>query len=245
MNIQNYFEELSQEIDSLKNRVRNLISDRHWLTDGEWKESVVRQCLRRNLPLTAVVSRGFVVTRRAASHQIDVLIHDASKPVLFRDGDLALVTPDAVLGIIEVKSKVTRQSFQVSAKKMAKDIKLIHEHPNIDAFAAIFAFDGHESEGKQYLDEVTAAAATWNERLDFAAIGQSAFLKYWHLNPRDEKKMYQSWHSYTLPRTAAGYFVHNVIDAISPRSVFRNNEVWFPTQGKELYQNGSRQGIWV
>ena len=95
----------------MKHRVRNLIADAHWQTDGEWKESVLRQILRRQLPATAIVSRGFVVTERAVTHQLDVLIRHASKPVLFRDGDLVLVTPDAVLGIIEVKSRLTPTSF--------------------------------------------------------------------------------------------------------------------------------------
>jgi len=46
----NYFESLATELDALKNRVRNFIQDRHWQTDGEWKESVLRAFLRRNLP---------------------------------------------------------------------------------------------------------------------------------------------------------------------------------------------------
>src|SRR5260370_14052132 len=99
MDVTNYFQSLGQEVSSVKQGVRYLLADVHWQTDGEWKESVVRQVLRRHLPATAVVSRGFVVTAETATSQLDVLIHDGLKPVVFRDGDLVFVTPDAVLGI--------------------------------------------------------------------------------------------------------------------------------------------------
>src|SRR2546427_2303201 len=99
MDVRSYFESLGLELGSLKHRVRQLIADAHWQTDGEWKESVLRHVLRRHLPTSAVVGRGFVVTSKSASSQLDVLIHDGSKPVVFKDGDLVFVTPDAVLGI--------------------------------------------------------------------------------------------------------------------------------------------------
>gem|GEM_PF-5958896 len=40
MNTTAYFESLTDEIRSMKNRIRNFIGDVHWLTDGEWKETV-------------------------------------------------------------------------------------------------------------------------------------------------------------------------------------------------------------
>jgi len=57
-----YFESLSTELSSLKDRVRYIIDDKHWLTDGEWKESVLRSILRRHLPSSVCVGSGFLVT---------------------------------------------------------------------------------------------------------------------------------------------------------------------------------------
>lgn len=246
MDLRQYFASLSLEIDSLKDRVRNLKTDRHWLTDGEWKESVIRQVLRRNLPETVEVGRGFVVTRNKASHQLDVLIRDASKPVVFRDGDLAFVTPDAVLGIIEVKSRVTPSVLENSLRKLAADIKLVRLHPNIRAFAAFFSFEADNASGQALLDILARVVTDWNQRLDFASIGDSKFLKYWESDPRGvDRRMYESWHSYNLPSQAAGYFVHNAIDAISPESVFSNSEVWFPVGGKEPYRDGHVKAAWA
>ena len=245
MDVQNYFISLSRECNALKDRVRHLINDQHWLTDGEWKESVIRQVLRRNLPATVKLSRGFVVSGARESHQLDVLVHDASKPVVFQDGDLAFVTPDAVLGVIEVKSRITAYTFEESARKLARDMSMVRRHPNSKAFAAIFAFDGDGPPGQTLVDILARVAPTWNERIDFAAVGDSTFLKYWDFHPSDILEMYECWHSYSMPGLAAGYFVHNVVDSISPRSVFSNEEVWFPAEGKEPYRDGCVRSAWA
>jgi hypothetical protein len=113
-----YFKSISLELDALKNRVRNFINDAHWLTDGEWKESVLRAFLRRHLPKDVEVGKGFFITPTSQSKQIDILIYDAKKPVLFRDGSLAIVTFDAVLGIIEVKTSVNNSELRKSIKKL-------------------------------------------------------------------------------------------------------------------------------
>jgi hypothetical protein len=245
MEVRSYFESLGLELASLKQRVRYIIADAHWQTDGEWKESVIRQVLRRHLPATAIVGRGFVVTGESATSQLDVLVHDASKPVVFKDSDLAFVTPDAVFGIVEVKTRIGPADFGVAAGRLARNIDLIRRHPNTRAFAALFAFEDDGADSAAYLEAAARAAASWNERLDFAAIGDSKFLKYWNLDPETDRRMYQTWHSYRMPGLAPGYFVHNVIDCVSPESVFPNNKVWFPQDGKEQYQDGSIAGRWL
>ncbi|HEU4936802.1 MAG TPA: DUF6602 domain-containing protein [Vicinamibacterales bacterium] len=241
---------LARELDALKDRVREL--KQHWPTDGEWKESVLRTILRRHLPADVSVGRGFVVSAESESHQLDILIHDASRPVLFRDGDLVIVTPDAVLGIIEVKTSVTVASFQKVIRKLKKDISLVRRcpHPamrqNVNAFAAVFAYDCHAREAP-FLDTVVGAANSRDERIDFAAVGPTTFLRYWDIDPNRQADFhetfrghfYDSWHVYRLQNMAAGYFIHTVVEAICPDSVLSNNEVWFPMEGRE----GSRVAI--
>ena len=63
MNLENYFRSLGNEVEALKNRVRDLKDSTQWLTDGEWKESVLRNVLRRNLPESVGVGNGFVCRR--------------------------------------------------------------------------------------------------------------------------------------------------------------------------------------
>src|SRR5512147_173447 len=103
MNVQSHFRSLADELWALKNRVRNFIDDAHWLTDGEWKESVLRNILRRHMPASVGVGRGFVITPNSCSSQVDILIYDTSKPTLYKDGELVFVTADSVKAVIEVK----------------------------------------------------------------------------------------------------------------------------------------------
>lgn len=246
LNVRTYLESIGQEVEALKFRVRHLIADAHWQTEGEWKESVVRQILRRHLPLSAVVGRGFVLDRDRLSSQVDVLIYDGSKPVLFKDGDLVFVTPDCVLGIIEVKSRVTNSLLRQAAKKLSADIGLVRIHGNTRAFAALFAFESDESQtADTCLDAVVVASETWNHRVDFVALGRDRFIKYWNEDPMNPKRPYYTWHSYRLPNLAAGFFFHNVIDAVSPESVFLNSDVWFPSEGKEPDRDGVKKSSWL
>ena len=244
MNIDQYFLSLTKETDALKNRVRFLIEDRHWQTDGEWKESVIRQILRRYLPSSVTVGRGFVIAAGLSSNQIDVLIFDSSKPVLFRDGDLVFVTPDAVLGAIEVKSRTTPGGFAEAARKLGENMEGIRRAGRHNAFAGFFAFDYEGGSSQAYLEAISEASPSWHHRIDFVALGETCFIKYWHLDPESGARFYERWHSYDLPQTAPGYFIHNVIDAISPESVLRNNDVWFPAEGKEGYRRGAIPGKW-
>ena len=201
--------------------------------------------LRRNLPDTVGVGNGFVVAGDRSSHQLDILIYDRSAPVLFRDGDLVFVTPDAVRGIIEVKSSVTATSFRRAAIKLAEDIELVRLHPNSRAFAGFFSYENGDAQIDRYLQAVVDSCSTWNRRLDFVCIGQSYFLRYWNEDPETGRRMIQSWHSYDLPEMAVGYFVNNVVDAVVPHSVGPNQFVWFPHESKEVRRTGVQPGQWT
>ena len=97
-----YHQSLAAELNAVKDRVRHLI--RHWPTDGSFKESVLRSVLRRHLPESLFIGTGFIVTATDCSTQIDLLIVDKEHPRLFWDGDLIIVTPEAVKAVIEVKT---------------------------------------------------------------------------------------------------------------------------------------------
>lgn len=241
-----YFHALAQELCALKDRVRQL--KRNWQADGEWKESVLRTILRRHLPTDVSVSRGFVVAAGGReSGQLDILIHRNSRPVLFRDGDLVIVTPDAVCGIIEVKTTVSQAQFREAAKKLATDIAIVRKHPHRpmmethNAFAGLFSYGYDDADVGPIVQAVGDVAADYAHRINFAAVGTNGFVRYWDVNPKlmgESDRSYRgghynSWHGYELPDMAAGYFIHNVVEAVCPDSVLSNNEVWFPLEDKE------------
>jgi hypothetical protein len=107
-----YFRSLTAEITALKDRIRNFIGDAHWLSDGLWKESVVKAILRRYLRGAAGIGSGFVVTDKGPTTQIDILVYDLTKPVLFCDGDFVIITADAALGLIEVKTRIQKNEIE-------------------------------------------------------------------------------------------------------------------------------------
>ena len=244
MDIKSYFKSLNEELQSLKNRVRNFIEGSHWLTDGEWKESVLRSFLRRNLPGTVRVGRGFIISHDKTSHQIDILIYDNSKPILFRDGDLVFVTPDAVKGIIEVKSKLNSTTFKETVKKLCHDAEIMRLSGPVNKFASIFSFELEGGTGQSYLDIIKEVTTEQRKIIDIAAIGSAIFIKYWELDPTNPTHAHDRWHSYNLPGMAAGYFLHNIVDFISPDSVFSQNNIWFPPGGKEPLRDGVATACW-
>jgi hypothetical protein len=118
MQTQDYFQSITDELNVLKNRVRNFIGSKHWQTDGEWKESVLRAILRRHLPTSIRLGRGFVIGDAWALQQIDILLFSSESPVLYQDGDLVFISADAVLGVVEVKTAADR-SIDEDAMKLA------------------------------------------------------------------------------------------------------------------------------
>ena len=48
----------SQELEARAQRVRTLIGDAHWLSDGNHKEALLREFLRRYLPPELVITMG-------------------------------------------------------------------------------------------------------------------------------------------------------------------------------------------
>jgi hypothetical protein len=112
MNTVEYFRDLSNELRAVQNRIRNLIGDVHWPSDGAWKESVLRTVLRRYLPPSFTVGSGFILTPDGVSTQMDILICDDSAPVLFREGDFVITTADCVRAAVEVKTRLSKPKLK-------------------------------------------------------------------------------------------------------------------------------------
>lgn len=81
MNVAQHFRSITSELESLKDRVRNFIANQHWLTDGEWKESVLRTVIAQRLPDTVKIGRGFVLTEQGPATQCDIMLYRSDRPV--------------------------------------------------------------------------------------------------------------------------------------------------------------------
>lgn len=225
---------LTQELMSTKHRVRDFIDTEHWLTDGEWKESVLRQALRRNLPTTVQVGRGFIICSDRPSKQIDVLIYRNDYPVLFRDGDLVFLSPDAVLGIIEVKSALNNSQARCAIDKLAEQVRTVRGNGRHQIFSGLFSYDSTAGDREILEAAKRAAQNDSNVALAFASLGEDSFYRFWTEDPTQPNVPVRKWHSYNMPSLAPGYFLHNIVDRTSPESVQNNKHLWYPEQSKEL-----------
>jgi hypothetical protein len=106
---------LNSELQSQASRVRNLIGDAHWLSDGEHKESIVRHLVERYVPDGFEVTSGFAINvenPEQPSKQLDVVVVDRRfEPPLFRRDSFAVVFVTTLVSVISIKSKFTKQSF--------------------------------------------------------------------------------------------------------------------------------------
>jgi len=245
MNVESHYRSLADELWALQNRVRNFINESHWLTDGEWKESVLRNILIRHMPSNVNVGRGFVVTPDSCSSQIDILIYDSSIPTLYKEGDLVFVTADSVKAIIEVKSSINHNKMSQALQKLANNADLIKTNRLVnvddDLFVGLFSYDYDEkrlsirSVLKKLHD--TANGQT-NHVVNHLMLGKNHFIRFWHNDPRPDlqhaNNSYNHWHSYIFENLSPGYFINNAIEyASDTASVRENRPVWYPPQGKE------------
>lgn len=119
-----YLQSWAQEFQARASRVRQLIGDAHWLSDGQHKEALLREFLVRYLPNRFQTSRGFVKSPSLAgncSPEIDILIFDPSThPALFSEGNFHIVAPTSVVAHLEVKSELTKQSLSDALRAVAK-----------------------------------------------------------------------------------------------------------------------------
>jgi hypothetical protein len=201
----------------------------HWQTDGEWKESVVRAFLRRHLPRNIEIGRGFVITEGGPSTQIDVLIYDSAKPILFQDGALVFVTADAVLAVLEVKTSLNNTTYRQAVRKLSDNIRLIQGQSASRRVYGLFSFEDQTSEIEDRLNELKGAGdvGVW-EVIDLICLGDSTFIRFWEFDPQDDRRKLDAWRAYTLKDQAPGYFIHNVVQQLCPESVEINKRLWYP-----------------
>jgi hypothetical protein len=235
-NIRDYHESVTSELDAVKNRIRNLVT--HWVTDGEWKESALRTVLRRHLPVGALVGRGFIVGREHSSTQIDLFVLKQEKPTLFRDGELAIVTPDVPGAIAEVKTKLEGPAawYEV-AKKLGEHGKFCKEVAKSEPWLGIFAYEGGRPQAKNILDAVCRVYRETRVAINCVASGYDLFVRYWpsgEYEPGDDPvadRERKFWRAYELTRLAPSYFINNVVDAICNVDRVETDYAWFALEG--------------
>ena len=240
-----YHQSISKELKATQDRIRNLIGSKHWLTDGEHKEAVLRKVLRSQLPEEYNVGKGFICFENSSSTQIDVLITNKKKPTLFKDGELFILTPDCVQAILEVKTSQNNAELRDTLNKLSNQIQAIRETGN-PCWAGLFIFDESCTHENALYALFDAANCNENRVINFVALGPKDFFRFWLNGNRQANGYFEGpvWHSYNFTdRTMHGlshaYFISNIVMNLSEGSYPHSAYAWFPIKGdggKERYR---------
>lgn len=240
-----YHKSIARELKATKDRIRQLIGDQHWLTDGEHKEAVLRKVLKTHLPESVRVGRGFVCFRDKSSNQIDIMVTAYDRPTLFKDGELALVTPDAVEAIIEVKTALRSGSdIGQAIEKLSENAGRIRFGGNKNCQAGLFVYEEPENGNRMHEIILRALQSAANGRetkvVNWIAFGPDRFFRFWKNSKKNVRGTYDgpAWHSYDLvDGLAHAYFVSNVVWDVSRQNSLNMQYAWFPVEGgKERYR---------
>lgn len=242
MSLDDFHRMTSREIMSLKDNVRSLIH--HWGEEGRYKEAVLKNVINKFLPDKYSIGTGFVIKQteirgqHLSSRQIDLIIYDDESPIFFREGDFVILTPDAVRGIIEVKANLQNQNMTNVLRQANENGEFIfsgRENQDELFFNGIFSYEGY-----QEFNLDTFAQNYLNSNLDFVdnpdfnsfkvnhvSLNENWFVKLW---PEDQLP-----HSlYRINELSFPFFISNLTDFLSNKSVEKNNFIWFSTD-KEPY----------
>jgi hypothetical protein len=239
-NFLNYYKSINRELQTTKNRIRELIGSDHWLTDGEHKESFLRKVLRNHAPESVNIGRGFVCfADGSSSGQIDILITSSNKPTLYKDGELVIVTPDAVLAIIEVKSNQSSKSeLEETLEKLAdKSEKIRQASFSNRLWSGLFILENTKNINHiDVLSKIKAASEGNQDRIiNCLAFGENHFYRFW-INGAIVSSIVNDavWHSYELQDLAQAYFISNLVWNVCDDMPERAQFAWFPIEnGKE------------
>ncbi|MFE7378054.1 hypothetical protein ACFU6E_26070 [Bacillus cereus] len=150
------------------------------------------------------------------------------------------VTPDAVRGIIEVKSNVTPHTLKVAFNKLMSNARLINtSRPNAHnpCFTGLFSYETEIHDHNRLLQLLNEKCnGSLKNIITHVCLGESTFLRFWAKSPEHIENI---WHSYHLGNLAPAYFITNLLETISAHSITLNANTWFPLDTKETQKTGS------
>ena len=227
-----FHKSIATELNSVKNRVRNLIGNAHWGEEGRYKEAVLRSIIRRFLPANYSLGTGFVLKKRGASKiskQIDIIVYDNTYPILFREGDFIITTPENVKGIIEVKTRLNLSTLHDIILKASNNGKLLRHN----TFNGIFFFEGRTNGRYNICDRFRHVLEERGGIVNHICIGKNVFCKYWHHSPLEDSNQ-RFYRFYRMENLAVSYFISNLIISVCNMQMIERSWFYFPIpEGKE------------
>ncbi len=236
-NLRKFYESTALEIIAIKDRVRDLIGDANWGEEGAYKESFLRNILRRVIPKSYTIGSGFIVKidndQVQSSTQIDVLIIDNKFPVLFSEEDFYIVSPNSVRAAIEVKTNAKNQRLKQIIEKMNKIGNFLSStNPDRSIFNGIFSFEGDYSE--RYIKNNVKNDINGNY-VNHISLNNNLFLKLWRSSTQNNYSVYK------FENLSFSFFISNLISYLT-RTTF--TEVESRDERRLLYPVDKEEDLW-
>jgi len=139
-----FYRSIAEEMISKVRRLNTFIKN-PWAI-GFHHEAILKETLKSILPNRFTFKTGFVFAEGEASSQIDIIIIDETKvnSYFFKEGDLVIVHPDAVVCGIEVKTTLDINTFKEAIESISS-LKVLYKKGysrkrNTGGF--VFSFEG-------------------------------------------------------------------------------------------------------
>ena len=208
-----YQKSISNELLSIKDRVRNFIDDHHWGEDGRYKEIILSHIVRQHLPNGVSVGTGFVSNADRITKQVDIIMYRDDCPLLFKQDDFVIAPAECVLGIIEVKSRITTRAASDVIQKATYNGEVIGKR----IFNGVFAFESEIDtyERRRGVEVLAGALQESAGTVNNICLGKNIFIKYWNAgmpthNPRQEL----NYAFYRINNLSSGYFISNLVEDV-------------------------------
>lgn len=128
---------IAEEFQSRINQMQVFV--KHNLSSGNANEIILREFLAMHAPGNVHVGQGFIcdpTEDNKVSRQCDILIYDQSHyPVVYADGPVKVVWPDAARMVIEVKTNFNKEDITSALENINEAKRLNHQLVGL-----IFAF---------------------------------------------------------------------------------------------------------
>jgi len=240
-----YHQSINNELQSIQNRVRNLIAYSHPGEDGRYKEAVLKNLLKKYVPNNISIGSGFIAKistdkkKIEVSTQVDLLLYDNLFPSLFIEGDFVITYPECVKAIIEVKTNVKDSDLVELINKSVEIGNIV----NKKIFNGIFSYNYQGGEGDNLKNKFKQCYGepVNDHYVNHICLGESLFGKYFYPDPDGQPYQEMGFGFYKLKKMAVSYFISNLIFSITPDIIGEkldiNDSLWFPLpEGKNSHK---------
>lgn len=243
-----YYQSFAEELNIVQNRVRNIIVNSHWPSDGNYKEAVLKEILRRIIPSKYEIGSGFVVSNdgNQNSKQIDILIYDNASPILFKSADFIILPSDYVKAVIEVKSNIGNGDQLESALGNLLAVQKIVAKNSEELYAGIFSyeFSGLNCENMNqrverifsrisefYMDSLTSDEdnRTFLSKniLNSLCINNQLYGIHWNELSRSNRPEFAI---YNTQKQSFNFFVSNLLSTLDKTVINSDQRIWYPSE---------------